>query len=174
MPKLISSAGNDKVKFLKKLYRKATRKNEGKLILEGYRIISEAIRSKVRLHSIFMSKGFADSKAGKEMLAQLDNPDQVFLLEEKLLRVIADTQNPQGVIAIANQRVCDRLIADKASTILVLDQLQDPGNMGTMIRTALAAGVEGIIALQGCGHLQFESPSGNNGSYLQYPDHDRY
>lgn len=149
MFELPRSASNEQVKYLKRLYRKKTRKNEGKIILEGFRIVLEALRNRVSFQTVFISEDFFSSKEGQTILGQQANFGKLFLLDQKLLQEIADTQNPQGIIAIADQKVCPQFNWGQARTILVLDQVQDPGNMGTMIRTALAAGVDGIITLKG-------------------------
>jgi TrmH family RNA methyltransferase len=149
MREVISSENNDRVKYLKKLYRKRQRKDQGKYILEGYRIIDEALQSRAEIDTLYITPEFAITQKGKGLLARIE-PDKVVFLEERLLNKLADTATPQGIIAIAIEQ--DYKLEDlfgNSGLILVLDRLQDPGNMGTIIRTAVAAGADGIITLKG-------------------------
>lgn len=156
MKEIISSEQNNRVKSLKKLYNKQKRRQKGKFILEGYRIIHEALKSDARFDNIFMSPEFYKSQEGQDILALFTDKDpdnNLLLMEEKLLKKIADTNTPQGVIAVVNEP--EYLVEDifspnnKMGKLLLLDRIQDPGNMGTIIRTAVAAGIEGIIILKG-------------------------
>jgi RNA methyltransferase, TrmH family len=150
MKSIIISESNEKVKSLLRLYQKREREKEGKFILEGYRIIDQAIRAGVLIDSIYLTPVFADSKEGRSVIMRFNKFHSVILLKEDLLKKIADTENPQGLIAIVEKPVfsLDDMLFN-ANLILVLDRLQDPGNMGTIIRTALAAGVNGIITIKG-------------------------
>ncbi len=149
MYEVISSEGNDKVKYLKKLYQTCHRKKEGKFILEGYRIIEEAVKSRIDMETIFVTPCFFESKEG-QMLQKMVNENLFILLDYNLLKKISDTQTPQGVIAVVKEPVNSNDFLNTGDFFLILDRIQDPGNMGTLIRTALAAGVKGIIALKGC------------------------
>lgn len=149
MKEIISSNRNYKIKYLKKLYNSRKRKKEGKFVLEGYRLIEEAINLGAGIESIFMSPGFAESGQGREIQGVVSDT-LIELVDENILIELADTVTPQGIIAVVNEPRYDRKSFLKESErILVLDRVQDPGNMGTLIRTALAAGFDGIIALKG-------------------------
>lgn len=146
---IINSENNNKIKYLRKLYSKRYRKKEGKFIIEGYRIIKEAWKSGANFDSIFMTPEFASSCEGQQ-IKKMVGDSNIILVEESLFADLADTVNPQGILAVVVEpeyRVKDFL--DKSELVLVLDRIQDPGNMGTLIRTALAAGVDIIISLKG-------------------------
>lgn len=146
---VISSEHNDKVKYLKKLYSSRNRKKMGKFILEGYRIIEEAVKAGAEFDKIYMTVDFYKSKQGK-LIYKLTDTNSIYFLEKKLLVEMADTSNPQGIIAVVNDidyRIDD--LFHRTSSLLLLDRIQDPGNMGTIIRTAAAAGFDGIIILKG-------------------------
>ncbi len=150
MQEVITSENNERVKNLKKLYRKKQRKEQGKFILEGYRVIDEALKARAEVDLVYLTSDFATTPEGKDIINRI-KPEKVVLLDIRILNKIADTTSPQGIIAVANEPgyIIDDLFVD-ANLILVLDRLQDPGNMGTIIRTAVAAGVNGIITLKGC------------------------
>ncbi|ACL69319.1 TrmH family RNA methyltransferase [Halothermothrix orenii] len=151
MKEVIKSSDNKNFKYLKKLYNKSFRKKEGKFILEGYRLIMEAC-GKARFDRIFMTPYFAKTDEGEEIIRKFKDHIPVHFVTGKLLYNVADTENPQGIAAItyvprsgANILFHNR----NRGIILILDRIQDPGNMGTIIRTAVAAGIEGIICLKG-------------------------
>lgn len=151
MAVVISSESNEKVKNLRKLYHKRQRKKEGKFILEGYRIIDEAFKAGAVIESIFMTPEFASGEEGRDIIGRINNREAVNLLEDILLKKISDTDTPQGIIAVAREvNYNPEDMFREAQIILVLDRIQDPGNMGTIIRTAVAAGADGIISLKGC------------------------
>ena len=149
----ISSEQNQKIKYLKKLYSKRGRQERGKLVLEGYRIIEEALKSSAVFEKIYMSSEFLKSDEGqffKDIYINKDKKGQVLIIDKKILNKIADTDTPQGVIAVVDEieYEADDLFKKKG-ILLLLDRIQDPGNMGTIIRTAAAAGLDGIVILKG-------------------------
>ncbi len=183
MKEVISSEQNERVKSLKKLYNKKKRRQKGKFVLEGFRIIDEALKADAVFDYMFMSPDFYKSTEGQSLIKAYlkddnnnkgnsdnknhhnynedsdnanrnDNKEEnLIIIEEKLLSKIADTNSPQGVIAVVNEPEYD--ISDifcqenENGKLLLLDRIQDPGNMGTIIRTAVAAGIDGIIILKG-------------------------
>ena len=150
MKDIISSNKNDKIKYLKKLYNSSKRKKEGKFVLEGYRLIKHAYESGAKFDYIFVTKSFTESKEYEELIANNGLNNISILITEELLNKISDTINPQGIIAVVYEMDSNiTQIINKNKNILVLDRIQDPGNLGTIIRTAAAAGFGGIISLKG-------------------------
>lgn len=146
----ISSPHNDKIKYLRKLYRTRRRKRERKLVLEGYRIVREAIYLGAEPESLFVTEDFLDGKRGREIRGLIGDREKINIIDEDLISEITDTVNPQGIVAIVKEPDYDReTLKHKSDNILVLDGVQDPGNVGTLIRTALAAGFDGVVALRG-------------------------
>lgn len=149
----ISSEQNQKIKYLKKLYSKRGRQEKGKLILEGYRIIEDALKSSAVFDKIYMSPEFLKSDEGQylqESFINRDKKGQLLIIDKKILNKIADTDTPQGVIAVVNEIEYEaQELFKENGLLLLLDRLQDPGNMGTIIRTAAAAGLDGIVILKG-------------------------
>ncbi len=148
MSEVISSIKNPKIKYLRKLYNNRKRKKEGKYILEGSRLIDTAVKMGAKINRVFITPEFADSESFN-LFAHL--PGDIFtFIREKLIHEIAATVNPEGIIAIADEpQYKNEKVLKNKPYILILDRIQDPGNMGTLIRTAAAAGFKGVIALKG-------------------------
>jgi TrmH family RNA methyltransferase len=119
-------------------------------VLEGYRLIDEAIKVGADLDMLFMTPDFNQTSKGKRTVKSLSEDVTIKIIAKSLLKKVADTVNPQGIIAIGKKINYDPdNLQGEASNILILDRVQDPGNMGTLIRTAAAAGIDSIIALKG-------------------------
>ncbi|MFW6381597.1 MAG: TrmH family RNA methyltransferase, partial [Bacillota bacterium] len=144
----ISSTKNDKIKHLRKLYSTRQRKQKGQYVLEGSRIIRQAVSAGERLEELFMTPDFAGTEQGQALRADLTRSQQLYFITEDLLKQVSDTVNPQGVIGVVAESNKHRSLTE-FERVVVLDRIQDPGNMGTIIRTAVAAGFDGIIALKG-------------------------
>ena len=130
MSMIITAKDNDKIKYTKSLLKSKNRNKESKFIIEGYRILTLAIECRAKLDYVFINEDFEKKQEHKEFLEILKKKDiRVYKTTNKIFEDLTDTENTQG---------------------LILDRIQDPGNMGTIIRTADAAGVDAIIALKGC------------------------
>ncbi|MGM0471430.1 MAG: TrmH family RNA methyltransferase [Bacillota bacterium] len=151
MAETISSLQNSKVKYLRSLYRKKYRREEEQFVLEGSRIISDALQAGVDIKQVFYSDQFLYNQANQKLLEQLQAETTVFELTDSLLDQVADTTNPQGIIAVVDypQFNADEFLAADNDFFLVVDQIQDPGNLGTILRTADGAGVDGVFLLKG-------------------------
>ena len=143
----ITSIKNDKVKYLRKLYQKKYRKERSQFILEGLRLIRGAYKSGADLESIFLTSDYFNQHKSEAFL--INNEEKLIFVSDSLISEIADTANPQEVIAIVNEPQTKKEEVLSKEYILVLDQIQDPGNMGTIIRTAAAAGFQSIIISKG-------------------------
>ena len=130
---IITSKANSVVKNAKKLHQKKYRKSS--YLIEGWHLFEEAVQAGARLEKIF-----ALAEHGEKLT---DYPQTVFVTEEILLD-LADSQTPQGVVAIV-QKEEEQLPDLNSGKYLFLEDVQDPGNVGTMVRTADAAGFTGVI-----------------------------
>jgi len=148
----ISSFTNNRIKYLRSLYRTKYIRQEGKFVLEGVRIIEEAIKEDVNIEQVFYSDYLIRNQRGEELLAALkDGGIDAIEVDDEIIQQVADTESPQGIVAIVEQvnySLADILTGDN-KLILIVDQVQDPGNLGTIIRTADAAGVDGVITTKG-------------------------
>ena len=141
--KVITSRENNLYKQTAKLLRKKSRDETGQYLLEGTKPLRDALEMGLMIEKIF-------ARQGKEPEGWIPEEKCVFL-EPKLFDHLSDTVHSQGIIAVVRKPRQDRdsFLQRAAGPVLVLDRVQDPGNAGTMIRTAEAAGFGGVIALAG-------------------------
>ena len=145
---MITSTGNARVKQLVTWQKKRkARDEEGVYIVEGIRMYREAPRAQVR--EVYVSEQFY-SRYGEELgLAAWGR--QMEILSDHVFSHVSDTKTPQGILLVMEQRsceICEMLDLDaqgRKPLLMVLDNLQDPGNLGTIFRTAEAAGATGIL-----------------------------
>lgn len=130
---IITSKANSVVKNAKKLHQKKYRKSS--YLIEGWHLFEEAVQAGARIEKIF-----ALAEHGGKLT---DYPQAVFVTEEILLD-LADSQTPQGIVAVV-QKEEEQMPDLTSGKYLFLEDVQDPGNVGTMIRTADAAGFTGVI-----------------------------
>lgn len=120
---------------------------------EGVRAVEELLRSRLRIRGVLTASQLADAPRGAALLATLAGRTEVEHLElsERDFASAAETESPQGVLAIAEipERSLDDFVAVDPLTLLVLDAVQDPGNVGTIVRTAAALGATATVALPG-------------------------
>ncbi|MBN6013878.1 TrmH family RNA methyltransferase [Streptococcus oralis] len=130
---IITSKANSVVKNAKKLHQKKYRKSA--YLIEGWHLFEEAVQAGVTIEKIFALESY------KEQLVAF--PQTIWVSEEILLD-LADTQTPQGIVAVIQKEEVG-LPNLHQGKYLFLEDVQDPGNVGTMIRTADAAGFTGVI-----------------------------
>ncbi|UOQ86242.1 TrmH family RNA methyltransferase [Gracilibacillus salinarum] len=131
---MLTSVKNEKVKSWRKLKKKKERDMEGKFLIEGYHLIEEAIKSDWKIEEIIYQTG-SDIETDWKQCTLHEVTDNVMM-------AITETKNPQGVLAVVHKK---EINSAKISRALLIDRVQDPGNVGTMIRTADAAGFDAVI-----------------------------
>jgi RNA methyltransferase, TrmH family len=141
---------------IRDLHRRRGRERRGLALAEGIRLVEEALWAGIPLRGAAVSptlEGTARGKALKVALVGAGVPLAEVSAAE--LDGLADTAQPQGVVAVIQPKVwaLDDLRSDPGSVTLVLDAVQDPGNVGTMLRTALGLGASGLVALAGTAEL---------------------
>ena len=122
-------------------------KGEGRIFVEGKRLVQETLRSGIEIEECFFRSGFEDDDL---LYAVADRAAGTIELSEKLFDSIADTKNPQGIILIAKRPVGDAsAIEDRLGSglpiVVFLKEINNPANLGAILRTAEAAGVAGVI-----------------------------
>ena len=130
---IITSKANSVVKNAKKLHQKKYRKSA--YLIEGWHLFEEAVQAGVTIEKIFALESYRD---------QLAAFPQTIWVSEEILLDLADTQTPQGIVAVIQKEEVG-LPDLHQGKFLFLEDVQDPGNVGTMIRTADAAGFTGVI-----------------------------
>ena len=150
---MITAKDNDKVKYTKSLLKSKNRNKESKFIIEGYRILTLAIECNAKIDYVFINEEFEKKTEHVEFLEILKSKNiNTYKTTNKIFNGLVDTESTQGILAVVkfNQRTIQENLKDEHRFVVILDRIQDPGNMGTIIRTADAAGVDAIIALKGC------------------------
>lgn len=145
----ITSLTNPKIKYVANLQQKKFRDKERVFILEGLRNAEMAIDSGATVKMCFCTSDILAQERAKGAMEKLACP--IFEVSEHLYSKISDTKSPQGLMLIVAQNAKDlsAILSENKSIYLVLDRLQDPGNLGTIIRTADAMGIGGVICLKG-------------------------
>lgn len=130
---IITSKSNNLIKKTKKLLKKKYR--EQSYLIEGWHLFEEAEKANAEFLNIFVLEDFAD---------RVEHMSNVTFVTPEVLKELTDSKTPQGIIAEVAMPILP-LANLKAGCYLVLEDVQDPGNVGTMIRTADAAGLDGVL-----------------------------
>ncbi|WP_250674540.1 RNA methyltransferase [Paraclostridium ghonii] len=149
----ISSKDNEKVKLTKSLLKNKNRLKESKFLIEGFRILTQAIDCKADLQYVFINENFENKEEHVEFLKVLEGKNiKVYKTTNKIFNEFIDTESTQGIVGVIGIKKSniEDILSENCRFVLILDRIQDPGNMGTIIRTADAAGVDAIINLKGC------------------------
>lgn len=137
MAKIITSTTNPYVKHLVKLRLDAAyRKKERKVLIEGKHTVSEH----TKLRSLIVSN--------QSLLSANLHADEIYLVDEAIIKKISGLEHPEGILAEVDMP--EESTLKHCKKLLVLDGISDPGNMGTLFRTACAFGWEGILLLANC------------------------
>lgn len=137
--KQIQSKKNILIKETKKLYQKKYRKSTGCYLIDGLHLLQEAIRSKQKIQNIFVTdKGLQEAR---ECLR--DYAEETYLIADEVAKELSDLPTPQGIFAVI--KLNDQKLSQLSGKWIILDNVQDPGNVGTIIRTADAAGFSGVF-----------------------------
>lgn len=137
----ITSMKNPKVAAWKVLKERKGRRESGCFLVEGRKMVEEALQSGFPVEALLLAEDFP----AQEMQLP-DGQIPVYLLPPHVLAAVCDTKTPQGIAAVV--RICQQTALGKH--IVVLDGVQDPGNVGTIIRTADAAGMSGVLLSTQC------------------------
>ncbi|MEO8450947.1 MAG: RNA methyltransferase [Gemmatimonadota bacterium] len=138
--------------LIRDLHRRRGRERRQLAVAEGVRLVEEVLRSKTPVRGVVTSPALDTTARGAELkrvlIALAGKYEEV---DDRALTELASTEHPQGVIVVIEPKVwtLDDIQLGKDSVTVVLDGVQDPGNVGTIVRTAFALGAAGVIALPG-------------------------
>lgn len=141
---------NSLVKELRNAFSRAELTEAGDCAIEGVRIVEEAIRSGLRLHAVFFSES-AENRA-ERLLPQIGAHVETVVLPDKLFSSAVPSETPQGVAALVRYRqdsLEDVLRRIEAGPLVAVAGVQDPGNLGTILRSAEAFGAAGVLLGEG-------------------------
>ncbi|MCS7178700.1 MAG: RNA methyltransferase [Anaerolineae bacterium] len=146
---MITSLKNDRVRLVRALQeRRRVRQRERRWVVEGIRLCQEVATAKLRPHFVFYTARLQEDPRGQALLATWQEAGvPCEEVSEAVMAACSDTETPQGILAVVP--IPDLPFPPHPTLTLILDRLRDPGNLGTILRTAWAAGVEGVILAPG-------------------------
>ncbi len=148
--RMIESMNNAQVKRIVKLKKSSRfRRQERVFIVEGFKMAEEGL-----IHGLVQTMYVAES-AGEEYFSKLSHTigkENIEWVSDAVFRQFSDTASPQGVLAVVRMPEYDRekMLAEEGAALVCLEDIQDPGNLGTIIRTAEGAGMSGVVLSRGC------------------------
>ncbi|MDD3284976.1 MAG: RNA methyltransferase [Patescibacteria group bacterium] len=145
----IESLENSKIKFLKKLNQKKYREQFSKFSVENFIIIIDAQKSGFDFEELFVTESFIKKNKLKFdlLINNSKNNYEIFIIDEKINKSFSNLETPSGITAIY-KRIESKI--DFSKKIVYLNNISNPGNMGTILRSALAFGIKNIILDENC------------------------
>ena len=146
---IISSKDNELIKHIKKLKEKKYRDLNNEYIIEGTKLIKEAIEENANIKQIVICDNCQNTDIiPKELMYEIAKYECIYVTE-KIFKNISDVNTPQGILAIIEKNNKETQIDYSQDIIVVLDDIQDPGNLGTILRTVDSIGLTQIIVSKG-------------------------
>ena len=142
--------------LIRDLHRRRGRERRSLLLAEGVRLVEEALEARLPLRGAVISAALEGTSRGRALKTALERVSgRVELVSDAELEELADTEHPQGVVAVVEppRWSLHDIPAAPGSPVVVLDGVQDPGNVGTILRSALGLGASGVVALKGTAEL---------------------
>lgn len=149
MSETIISGNNSKFKLMKSLQLKKYRMKENLILVEGHRSVLDAISNGLDPKLIFVTKKSFESPLGQQLYDTLCQKEEFEIVPEHLMKSLTDTVHSQGICAAFPIPKEPANLPPNASLILICDSISDPGNLGTIIRTAFGLGVDAIVLTEG-------------------------
>lgn len=142
---VITSKENEIIKNIKKLKDKKYRDEENKFIVEGIKMVKEAILENVKISKIVICEDcINDGTIEQELLYEIAKHNCIYV-SQKVFQTITEVTNPQGILAVVEKENGKEQISYNEDIIVVLDGIQDPGNLGTILRTLDSINLKQII-----------------------------
>lgn len=153
---MITSAANPKLRYVRALARRAFRAREGSLVVEGMRAVDDALAAGAAPRFLLVTPEFLASERADALQRRLGSAPGTPILEvgAELFADLTDTVHPQGVLAVIPTPQLE--LPPRLSLVVILDGLRDPGNVGTLLRTAAAAGADALV--MGPGSVDWTNP----------------
>lgn len=142
---VITSKDNEVIKNIKKLKEKKHRDITGMYMVEGVKLVEEAINEKVNIDSVVICEDcIKDNVFDKKLMYEIAKQNVIYV-SSKVFSTITDVSNPQGILAVIKNNENNKGINYEEDIIVVLDGIQDPGNLGTILRTVDSANIKQIV-----------------------------
>ena len=147
--KRITSKENEYIKHIKKLKDKKYRDISNEYMIEGIKLVSEAIKEKANIKQIVLCDDCEKNEIiPKDVMYEIAKYECVYVTE-KIFKYISEVQEPQGILAIMEKNNKNEDIDYTQDIIIALDDIQDPGNLGTILRTVDSVGLNQILLSEG-------------------------
>jgi TrmH family RNA methyltransferase len=153
MKEIIISNQNKHLKHVKSLHAKKHRDTLGQYIIEGYKLIEEALEYQKPFYFIMLCETTLENKECTALLSKCEEAKiPIYIIGEKLFCEASEMDTPQGVLAVLykQEEDIDKVLHKPSFNIVILDEVRDPGNVGTIIRTADACGISAVVLSKGC------------------------
>ena len=140
----------ERLKEIKRLHESRERAEKGLFLIEGVRLIEEAVKKRVSIERTLYTSELEETIRGSHLIATIGKKNiPAYQVPEKVMESLSETENPQGILAVARQLkwTIEDVVKGKGPVIIACS-LQDPGNLGTIIRAADAGGCGGVITTQ--------------------------
>ncbi|KAG8458727.1 hypothetical protein KFE25_012925 [Diacronema lutheri] len=147
---VITSGKNPVVKALRRLESRRHRERDGLLLLEGLRLVTDALDAGFCAETVLVAEALLAQQPGLQRVLAALPAGVVSLADEAALAAACTTVSPQGIVAAVRMPERTGALPDAASLVLVLDNLSDPGNVGTLVRGAAGFGCDAVVALGAC------------------------
>jgi len=148
---VIESLSNEQVKYVVSLQRRKAREEARLFVVEGWRFVEEAVSRNAPIKKVYVCREREplEWRVLQKKLQERSIPFEE--VNERVLRKMSATEEPQGILAVVRQTnySWSELQIDRRTVLLILDGIQDPGNLGTILRTALASGVRYVCLTPG-------------------------
>lgn len=144
----ITSKDNNLIKHIQKLKEKKYRNEYCEYVIEGVKLVKEAIQENVKIRNIIVSQDAISSDLVARFLKEELSNIEYVQVPKNIFKIISDVENPQGVLAVIEKNKDDKKIDYSQALILALDDIQDPGNLGTIIRTADSVRIKSNISFK--------------------------
>ena len=146
---IIKSKDNNKIKYVRNLNSKKFRDEENAFVVEGIKFVNEAFNEGADIKLLLISEEALNKNEVKEMMCLDDS--KVLVCSNQVFDSVADTINSQGVLAVINKNIKENNhIFNEYKFIIMCDRIQDPGNLGTIVRIADAFGPAALLLNKGC------------------------
>jgi TrmH family RNA methyltransferase len=148
--------GGSLLTTIRDLHRRRGRERRGLALAEGVRLVEEALAARVPIRGAAVAPGLEGTPRGTALKSALERAGvRLEAVSEAELEALADTEHPQGVVAVLEPPTwrLEDIAPAPGRPVLVLDGVQDPGNVGTILRTTLGLGGAGVVALKGTADL---------------------
>lgn len=150
---VITSKDNEQIKHIRKLKEKKYRDEYNEYVIEGVKLIKEAIQEDANIKTIIACDNCVkNEEIDPKVMYEIAKYNCLYV-EEKVFQSITDVKNPQGLLAIMSKEQKEEKIDYKEDIIVVLDNVQDPGNIGTILRTVDSIGLKQIIVSNNSGDV---------------------